>query len=81
MCKSWYAPLEYRINKVKEIYNDTYQDAKKHVIQSDKSRASYYEVISNQVWGDKANCDLCLNCEIGNDKIVKVVCDYVKNRK
>ena len=37
--------LEYRINKVKEIYKDTYQDDKKHVIESNKSRASYYEVI------------------------------------
>jgi putative MATE family efflux protein len=75
-----YAPLEYRINKVKEIYKDTYQEAKKHVIESDKSRASYYEVISNQSWGDKENYDLCLNCEIGNDAIVKIICDYIKNR-
>lgn len=75
-----YAPLEYRVNKVKEIYKDTYQDAKKHVIESDKSRASYYEVISNQLWGNIKNYDLCLNCEIGNDKIIKIICDYIKNR-
>lgn len=75
-----YAPLEYRINKVKEIYKDTYQEAKKHVIKSDKSRASYYEVISNQSWGDKANYDLCLNCEMGNDKIVKIICEYIKEK-
>ena len=48
-----YAPLEYRINKVEEMYNDTYQEAKKHVLDSDKSRASYYEVISNLSWGKK----------------------------
>lgn len=75
-----YAPLEYRINKVKEMYNDTYKEAKKHVLDSDKSRASYYEVISNQPWGKKENYDLCLNCEIGNDAIVKVICEYVQNR-
>ena len=32
--------IEYRINKVKEMYKDTYNEAKKHINQSDKSRAS-----------------------------------------
>ena len=76
-----YAPLEYRINRVKEMYNDTYKEAKKHVLDSDKSRASYYEVISNQAWGKKENYDLCINCEIGNDKLVKVICEYIENKK
>lgn len=76
-----YAPLEYRINKVKEVYKDTYKEAKKHVLDSDKSRSSYYEVISNQPWGRKENYDLCINCEIGNDKIVKVICEYIENKK
>lgn len=76
-----YAPLEYRINKVKEIYKDSYQEAKKHIVESDNSRASYYEVISNQVWGNVKNYDLCINCEIGNDTIIKIICDYINNRK
>ena len=75
-----YAPLEYRINKVQEIYHDTYKNAKKHVLDSDKSRASYYEVISNQSWGDKENYDLCLNCEIGNDKIINIIYEYVQGK-
>lgn len=75
-----YAPIEYRINKIKEIYKDTYKNAKKHVNQSDKSRASYYEVIANRKWGDKENFDLCINCEIGNDKIVNIICEYVKEK-
>lgn len=76
-----YAPLEYRINKVKEIYKDSYQEAKKHVMESDKSRASYYEVISNQTWGNAKNYDLCVNCEIGNEAIIKTICDYINNIK
>lgn len=75
-----YAPLEYRIKKVQEMYKDSYKSAKKHVLESDKSRASYYEVVSNQAWGNKENYDLCLNCEIGNDAIVKIICEYIKNR-
>lgn len=73
-----YAPLEYRIDKIKQMYNDSYKDAKKHVLNSDKSRASYYEIITNQTWGERSNYDLCLNCEIGDDKVVEVICDYVK---
>ena len=76
-----YAPLEYRINKVKEMYHDTYKEARKHVLDSDKSRSSYYEVISNQSWGKKENYDLCLNCEMGNDKIVKLICEYIEDKK
>ena len=75
-----YAPLEYRINKIQEMYNDTYKEAKKHVMDSDKSRASYYEVITNQSWGDRQNYDLCLNCEIGNEKIIDIICDYIEKR-
>lgn len=75
-----YASLDYRINKVKEIYKDDYKTAKKNVLKSDKSRSTYYEVISNQKWRDMKNYDLCLNCEIGNDKIIKTICDYVGNR-
>lgn len=75
-----YAPLEYRINKIQEMYKDTYEEAKKHVIKSDKSRASYYEVISNQSWGNKENYDLCINCEMGNEKIANIICEYIKNK-
>ena len=75
-----YAPLEYRINKVKEMYNDTYKEAKKHVLDSDKSRSSYYEVITNKSWGNRENYDLCLNCEIGSDKAVDIICDYIEKR-
>ena len=76
-----YAPLEYRIDRIKEMYNDTYQDAKRHVLESDKSRASYYEIISNQSWGKKENYDLCINCEIGNDRVANVICEYIENKK
>lgn len=73
-----YAPKEYRINKVKEMYNDTYEEAKKHVTKSDKSRATYYEVIANKKWGDKQNYDICIDASVGSDKVVSVICDYVK---
>ena len=76
-----YAPLEYRISKIQEMYNDDYKDAKKHVLDSDKSRAAYYEVITNKAWGDRQNYDLCVNCSVGSESVVGVVCEYVEGRK
>ena len=74
-----YAPLEYRIDKVKKMYKDTYKEAKKHVLDSDKSRSAYYEVITNQTWGEKENYDLCINCKIGNENVINTICEYIKN--
>ena len=75
-----YAPSEYIINKIEEMYKDTYKEAQKHIIQSDKSRASYYEIIANKKWGEKENYDICLDCSIGNEKIVNIICEYVKEK-
>lgn len=75
-----YAPTKYKINKIKEIYNDNDETAKKYMIKSDKSRATYYELISNQVWGDKNNYDICLDCQIGNDEIVEIICNYINSK-
>ncbi len=73
-----YAPIDYRIKKIQEIYNDSKEDAEKYIEKSDAARASYYEVISNQKWGDRRNYDLCLNCKMGNEKVAQAICDYVK---
>lgn len=75
-----YAPLDYRINKIKEIYKDDDKTAKKYAVNSDKARANYYELISNQVWGNKENYDLCIDCRLGNDKVVSIICDYILSK-
>lgn len=74
-----YAPLEYRLNKVMEIYHDSHEDALRYIHKSDHSRKSYYEVISNKIWGDKSNYDLCLDCKLGNETIKDIICNYVKS--
>lgn len=73
-----YAPLEYRINKVKEMYNDTYSQAQKYIAKSDRSRASYYEVIANKKWGDKENYDICIDCSSAGEKTASIICGYIK---
>ena len=75
-----YAPIDYKIKNVMQNYGDTEKDAKSHILKSDKSRASYYSAIANKTWGDKNNYDLCIDAKIGNENVVKIICDYVKNK-
>lgn len=75
-----YANSDYKIKNIQNNYKDTKKEAEKNIAKSTKSRAMYYEVISNQTWGMKENYDLCLNCEVGNDMIIKTICEYIKNR-
>ena len=75
-----YAPMDYKIKNIMKNYGDNEKQAKSHILDSDKSRSNYYSAISNRTWGDKNNYDLCIDAKIGNENVVKIICDYVKNR-
>lgn len=76
-----YAPMDYKIRNIKKNYQDTEKEAEKNILKSTKSRAMYYEVIANHTWGSKENYDLCLNCEVGNDIIIKTICEYIRENE
>ncbi|MDD8048256.1 MAG: MATE family efflux transporter [Thomasclavelia sp.] len=73
-----YASKEYRVSKIQEIYNDSKEEALDYIQKSDSSRSTYYELITNRKWGDKDNYDLCIDCKIGNEVAVNIICEYVK---
>ena len=75
-----YASMDYKIKNVMNNYGDTKKQAKNNIINSDKSRSNYYSAIANRTWGDKNNYDLCIDAKIGNENVVKIICDYVKNK-
>lgn len=75
-----YAPEEYRIKSIMEMYKDKKDEAKKNISQSDKNRASYYNIVSNSKFGDINNYDLCIDSSIGVEQTAKIICDYIKNR-
>lgn len=76
-----YAPMDYKIKNIMKNYNDNERSAKKHIIDSNKSRSNYYSIIANQTWGDKNNYDLCIDSSIGNDSVVKIICTYIDSKK
>ena len=75
-----YAPEDYKIGRVMEIYGDSAEDAKKNVRKSDEARASYYKNISEQTWGDRRNYELMINSSIGVDASVDTICTYLQSR-
>ena len=76
-----YAPEEYKIKSVTEIYGDSFEEAKKNVRRADEARASYYKNISELTWGDRRNYELMIDSSIGVDASVNTICSYLKNNE
>lgn len=76
-----YAPEDYRVKSVMEMYGDDKVMAKKNVHKSDKNRASYYNLISGKTFGDVSNYDLCIDSSIGVDKTAEIICNFINEKK
>ena len=76
-----YAPEEFRIKRIMEVYGDTAENAKKHIRRSDEARASYYKRVSGRTWGDRRNYDLVINSSIGLEESADAICAYVRARQ
>lgn len=76
-----YAPEDYKIKRVMEIYGDTAEEARKNIRRSDEARASYYKNISELTWGNRQNYELMLDSSIGLETAADTICRYIQNRK
>ena len=74
-----YAPKEYRINNIVEMYNDDKKSAIENVKKSDYARASYYRNISGKKWGDPHNYTLSIDASLGSDICVDQICKLYNN--
>ena len=74
-----YAPEEYKIGRIMEVYGDDYETAKKNVRHSDEARASYYKNVSGKLWGDRHNYKIMIDGSIGLEKSAELICSYVKS--
>lgn len=75
-----HAPREYRVKKVMEMYGDTEDEAQRSIARSDAARASYYNSISGDEWGDPHGYHLCIDSSCGVDAAAGMICDYIKLR-
>lgn len=62
-----HAPLDSKMKRVKEEYNENYDDLKKYVVKRDKKRSDYYNYYTTNKWGQYKNYDLCINSDLGID--------------
>ena len=72
-----YAPTEFRVQRIMDVYGDSRADAAKNIKRSDNARATYYGKISGLTWGDKKNYDLIVNSEMGLEESAETICKRV----
>lgn len=75
-----YAPKDFRVRNIMEMYGDSEKEASKNVERSDKNRADYYSLVSGQDWGDPQNYDLCVDASLGQEKVAKIIADLATNK-
>ncbi|MGN0795952.1 MAG: MATE family efflux transporter [Christensenellales bacterium] len=76
-----YAPTDYKIQSVMDMYGDSAEEAKKRILKSNEARAEYYESVTGQKWGSPENFDLCIDCSCGSEKVVETILKYVLKRE
>ena len=72
-----YAPEEFRIGRIMEVYGDTPTDAAKNIKRADAARACYYQQISGLTWGDRRNYDLFINSSMGLEESAEVIYQHI----
>ena len=74
-----YAPEEYRIKMVMEMYGDTEEAGRRSIARSDAARSAYYKNISGQTWGNPHGYEICVDSSIGIEETANLICDYLKH--
>lgn len=75
------APGDFRIQRIMEIYHDSYEEAVKNLRRSDESRRAYYNNISNLNWGEKSNYDLMIDSSIGLKESADLIVEKIQAEK
>lgn len=72
-----YAPKQFKIHRIMEVYGDDIESAEKNLRHSDEARAAYYKNISGSTWGDRKNYELLLDSSAGLESCADVICTYI----
>lgn len=74
------AKIERCYEKAHENENLTQKEMEKKIVGIDKNRKKYYSLLSNQIWGDKNNYQLCINTsDIEIKDIIPSLSDYIES--
>lgn len=74
-----YADMDYRADRIVTQYGESDVNPKKRLKDKDKRRAAYYEIYTDQKFGDPLNYDLCLNSStLGIEQCVDMIVQAYK---
>lgn len=73
-----HAPLEERIRRARDEYQEPMDNPERALQKKDKARAAFYNTYSEYPWGDIRNYDMAINSTIGIEKSADIIWDYVK---
>lgn len=68
-----HAPLESRMRRVQEDYQEKHKDYKKYVLSRDKKRSTYYNYYTTNKWGQIKNFDLTINSDLGIHEVSDII--------
>ena len=74
-----YAPKDFRIKNIMEMYHDDLDAATENVKKSDHARSSYYRNISGKKWNDPSNYTMCIDSSVGMELCAQQICDLYNN--
>lgn len=73
-----HAPIEYRMERVKNEYGVETQNYRKYIEKIDKERAAFYNFSSEGKWGDMRNYHLTLSSAAGEEAAAEAIVSYAK---
>lgn len=74
-----YAPQDFRIKRIMQLYNLDEAAALKSISTSDKERGNHYFRYTDQKWGKAQNYDLCVNSALmGVEKTAEMLVDMAR---
>lgn len=77
-----HAPMQSRIERIKQLYEMSSGEAKDLIIKTDKKRSAYYNSYSNFKWGQIGNHHLVIDSSVlGIDGSVELIKQFLKLQK
>ena len=73
--------MDKKIERVKEVYELSEEDARRFILKKDKKRKRYHNYHCQGKWGDSRLYDFSINSsKLGIDKTVDIIEEYIKAR-
>lgn len=73
-----HAPLDQRIERVRDTYHEIEKDYTKYLKKLDKQRSNYYNHYTGRKWGTSDNYDLVYSTDLGIESVVKSIVYFAK---